>query len=205
IGSIALEDYAEDVERVLASELVAASPAEDRIEPVVIGHDIGGVIALSLARRRLCRAVIALAPPLPGTIADEYRDILRRSRRWLGRALAPPVALPGEPSFDASRLQPDSVLAARALLHPRRAPEPPEVAALVVAGDRDPLVERDALAEAARGLGADFAERAAAHWGLEDAGFERHVDQLHRWLVKRLGADLLRLTGSEDLDDDEQP
>ncbi|MGH7856997.1 MAG: alpha/beta hydrolase [Candidatus Binatia bacterium] len=205
VESVTLEEYTRDLEDVLGSDLLAARDEEDRMAPVVIGHDLGGLLGLSLARGGRCRAAIALAPPLPGTLREEYRALLGRARRWLSRSLPPPAELPDEPSFDASRLQADSGVVGRALLRGEMPVAPPDVPALVVAGDRDLLIEGKALEARATAMGADFSKRAAPHWGLEDPEFERQVDQLHRWLVKRIGSDLLRMTGWEDLDEDEQP
>jgi alpha-beta hydrolase superfamily lysophospholipase len=189
IGDVELEDYLEDVRAWIAE---AGDP------PVVIGHDLGGLLALAAPRSIACRAVIALAPPFAAAHVEAYRRRLRAGSGWFRRRTAPPA----EGDAPPPGLQPDSARVVRSLLAGEPALEPLDVPALVVAGSRDPWLDPARLEAAARALGCAFELRAAAHWDLEGRGFERQVDVLQRWLVRAIGAPLLRLSGFENADDE---
>jgi alpha-beta hydrolase superfamily lysophospholipase len=199
IGDVAFEDYVEDVATILSRiEKPGDAP------PVLIGHDVGALVAFAAAAIRDCRAVVALAPPLPGTQTTEYRRQLGRTRGWIHRVVVPPATVDPEESLDRSRLQVDSARIARSLLRDEALAEPTAVPTLLVGGARDPFVSAMKLEHAASRAGCGFAARAAAHWGLAGAGFERQVDVVHRWVVRQVGAPLLRLSGYEDVDEDEE-
>src|SRR4029077_11348142 len=73
---------------------------------------------------------------------------------------------------------------------PARRPVP--VPALVVAGDRDPLLPVPAAAALAASLAADHVVvPGAAHWPILAPAWQRTVAEVHRWLVRRLGESLL--------------
>jgi pimeloyl-ACP methyl ester carboxylesterase len=189
------EDYAAD-----ARELI--SLATDPSPPVLVGHDLGGLIAIASAAGTRCRAVVALAPPLPSAHTDAYRELLRRSLGWFSPGVARAPTDAAEAGFDASRLQSDSGSVVRALLRGEIRLEPVKSPTLVVAASRDPFLDSRRLEAQARSLGSSFAERASGHWALEGEGFERDVDLVHRWLVQQLGSGLLKLTGYEDRDEE---
>jgi pimeloyl-ACP methyl ester carboxylesterase len=174
-----LADYVEDV--------VSIVEARGGITPILVGHAVGGLVALEAARRISCRAVVALAPPLPGAIRPALREILGRRAGWLDRRVPPPAEIEG-----LGPVVTDS----------------PRVATALVGGDFEvgPLsvpVRVVAFAAEAERRGWSHARRAAGHWDLSGRGFERQVDPIHRWLVRELGGELLRLSGFEDLEEDE--
>ncbi|MEA2625077.1 MAG: hypothetical protein QOD06_1122 [Candidatus Binatota bacterium] len=192
IARVTVSDYFADLTEILSAD---QSPA------VVIGHGVGGLLALEAAASLPVRAAVALAPPLPGTVTEEFRRALRRGGGVFRRPLPPPDTLTPDAAIDAAQLQPDSPRVARALLAGELSPRRPLVPAAIVAGVRDPWVDAGALEEWAARLGAAFLSRDAAHYGLAARGFERQVDAIHRWIVSVLGSDLLKLTGTEDLDE----
>jgi pimeloyl-ACP methyl ester carboxylesterase len=192
IARVTFSDYFADLTDILST---------DEPPAVVIGHDVGGLLALEAAANLPVRAAVALAPPLPGSLTEEFRRVLRRGGGVLRRALPPPDALTPDAAIDAAHLRPDSRRVARALLAGELSPARPVVPAAIVAGLRDAWIDAGALEEWAGRIGAAFLTRDAAHYGLAMRGFERQVDAIHRWLVSVLGADLLKLTGSEDLEE----
>ena len=186
-----LADYVEDV--------ISIVEARGGITPILVGHGVGGLVALQAARRISCRAVVALAPPLPGAVRPALREILGRRAGWLDRRVPPPA--------DIERLGPvvtDSPRVATALVGGDVEIGPISIPVRVVGGERDDWVDPDALAAEAERRGWSHARRAAGHWDLSGRGFERQVDPIHRWLVRELGGELLRLSGFEDLEEDEE-
>lgn len=194
LEDVTFEDYVTDLIELISFETDAP--------PVVIGHDLGGMIAVAASLRVPCRAVVALSPPFPSAHTPAYGKMLRHSVGWLRRAVGQPPASLAEPELDSSRLQPDSGRVIRGLLRGEPAIERCGAPILVVAGERDPYLDTARLEAQARTLGSAFATRDAGHWGLHGSGFERHVDLVHRWLVREIGSPLLKLTGFEDLDDE---
>jgi pimeloyl-ACP methyl ester carboxylesterase len=155
---------------------------------------------LEVGERLRCRAVVALAPPLPEAMTREYRRWLARTSGWSRwRVLLPPE---GVETAEAAGFELDSPRVGLELSSGRPGPQRVSIPVLVVAGRRDSAVDPEALREAAKRIGGDFLVREAGHWDLLGAGFERQVDPIHRWLVRTAGAELLRLTGFEDLEDD---
>jgi len=159
--------------------------------PILIGHDLGGLLALRLAEH--ARAVVALAPLVPLPLAHQPAAALGRAgsvwQRWRdadrgpGRALAGsyPVAAGIESASLLAELQEDTT-------------EPPPatgIARLVLAAAGDPLVSVDDARALATAHGCEFETVAGEHpLHLED-GWESHVGRVHRWLIKSLGEDLL--------------
>src|SRR5437867_3185341 len=90
--------------------------------------------------------------------------------------------------------------AAAVAAHAAALPTPPvllghdlgSLVALVVAGDRDPLLPPPAAAAFARALGAEHQSLdGAGHWLLAGPTWQRSVGLVHRWIVQRLGEPLL--------------
>ena len=198
LAEVTVEDYREDLAGVLASDELAPGPERD--STIVIGHDLGGLLGLGLAGDAACRAAVALAPPLRPALTRDYRRALRG--RWFRRTLGAPVEPVDDRPPAGGVLQDDSSRVGKAILGGGIARDRADVPSLVVAGERDRWIDPRALESAARELGCDFLARPAGHWGLDGGGFERHVDQIHRWIIRRLGPDLLRLTGYEDLEEE---
>ena len=188
-----LEDYETDVREAMAS-LDA--------QPVVVGHDIGGLLALRAAAS--ARAVVALAPCVP---AFDPAGLVRGLAR-LGLRAGRPVRAPrGEPGRryvgdPALTLVPEPSAVVRTLM--RDTIEVPSSATptLIVAGGQDlfvPFARAEALA---RRLGAAFSvDTSAGHALPVEAGWERRVNDLHRWLIQQLGDPLLALREESEQDE----
>ena len=192
IAQLSIADYLGDLERVLATCEAA---------PVLVGHDLGGLLALSCPPGA-ARAVVALAPLVPGALGGTVNRVLSS---WTARvamlrsgALPPPSGRLGA-AYLASPVPggttPESTRAARELRDdtfsvPSRRGTP----TLLVAGEHDPFCPPPAVERLARHLGADFqiAERAghAMAWA---PGWEVLVAATHRWLIQTLGEPLLLL------------
>ncbi len=165
--------------------------------PVLLGHGAGAILALAGARAGAAAAVVLLAPLLPGTAA-----VRGLARRWdvvaavlRGRPIPPPRGAAAGRLFGETPAGLD-LETGRAVLDVVRGRLPPAgrlgVPALLVAGERDPLLGREAATALAASLGAEFAEIAgAAHWPVLPPGWQQTVAVVHRWLVRRLGEALL--------------
>lgn len=165
--------------------------------PVLVGHGAGAVVALETARTGVAAAAVLIAPLVPGSAA-----VRALTRRWdalfalmRGRGIPPPRG------GDASRLFGEvpgglDVESPRAVLDVVRgrppAPGALGIPTLVVAGDRDPLLARDAAAAVASLLEAERVEiEGAGHWPILAPAWQRTVAAVHGWLVRRLGEGLL--------------
>jgi pimeloyl-ACP methyl ester carboxylesterase len=91
IGSASVTDYAEDA--------TAAARALDR--PIVIGHSMGGLVAMLLAGRNLARAVILVSPAPPRGITVLSPQLLLRMWRYLPAMLFSRPFLPTDADLDA--------------------------------------------------------------------------------------------------------
>ncbi|HEX9444908.1 MAG TPA: alpha/beta fold hydrolase [Candidatus Binatia bacterium] len=198
---LSFDDCVADLKRV-----VRAAPAP----PVVLAHDLGGLIALKAVANEKAAALALAAPVPPKNIAPElpralqllrlkYRPLvfLRRSfrleekdftRLWLAPdsergAAAPPGCLVA----DAHRLIAEFFARGAAL-------DPGAVACpvLVAAAGEDRVAPLAALRRFAQWLGADFRAFAGrGHWLIGAAGGEEAVREVHRWIVQKAGAEML--------------
>ena len=172
------------------------------VPAVLLGHDAGALLAAASGRR--ATAVVLLAPLVPGSAA--LRTLVLDARALLrllfGRPLAPPgpsgraLAWGDLPAPVAAgvlrRLGPDDAAAVHDLLRRRVPLERTGVPALLVAGDRDPLLDPAAAVALADRLGAELAVLpAAGHALLAGPAWQQTVGLVHRWIVQRLGAPLL--------------
>jgi len=196
---LTLRDYVERVRDVVAS---CAAP------PVVVGHDLGGFLALSGAAAS-ASAVVAMAPLLPGGFLRRNPALMgvrqRLALAW-GDQLPPPRGRRAEAYFgrEAAALpipEPCGVVRdLRAL--PREPLAPRSVPTLILAATADAFCPRDALAAWASRCGAELRDVQGAAHGLPwVAGWESRASEIHRWLVQQLGEPLLL---PRDEDDDEQ-
>jgi pimeloyl-ACP methyl ester carboxylesterase len=197
ISGVRIADYLSDLQRVI--ELCDAAP-------VVMGHDLGGLLALACPPGAT-RAVVALAPLVPRAISGGLRPAVLptwRSRlaMWRARPLAPPRGKVGAEYFAAAPpggATVDSVRAASELddrvFRLRIGSECP---ALLVAGECDRISPPGAVERLAQHAGAQFriAERSghAMPWA---SGWEQHVVATHRWIIQTLGEPLLLLRDDE--------
>jgi pimeloyl-ACP methyl ester carboxylesterase len=195
----------------LAAWLDDLLAAIQRLEapPVLLGHDVGGLLALALAGGDAVRAAIAVAPLLEG-IGSLVKPLPRVLGRLVGREIPPPD--PAHPVFAAEgeatpadlREQMASEPAARVLAVAKRllAPAAPRVPTLLVAQASDAAVSPVAVEIAARGIEADFQRHPGGHWPMLGDGADAWVGRIHRWVIQRCGASLLLLRGDEDLRDE---
>jgi pimeloyl-ACP methyl ester carboxylesterase len=172
----------------------------------VVGHDLGGLLALACPPT-VARAVVALAPLVPHAIGGTANPALSRWSARLAmfrsRPLRPPrgqlgVAYfahtaPGGTTNDSARAARELCSDAVRLLAPGGRPT------LLIAGERDPFCPPRAVERLALYLGAQCqtAERAghALPW---DFGWEQRAAGMHRWLIQALGEPLLLLRGDDD-------
>lgn len=159
--------------------------------PVVLGHGMGGLLALRTADAS--RAAIALAPIVPGSSTP-----VARAGTWLqrlrGASLSPGRTLAS--SYPAARHAEDPALL-RALADGPAASTASGAStaklALVVAGADDPVTRPESVRSFASAIGASTEVIAGAHALHIDDGWEVTAGLVHRWLVVSLGEDLLAL------------
>ena len=184
---------------------VAAHAAALPTPPVLLGHDLGSLVALAAAARTRTAAVVLLAPLVPGSAPA--RALALRPGTFLQLLLARPVPPPGvraaaplcgELAAPLGRavvasLAPESPRVLREVVRPRTPPAAVAgVPALVVTGDRDPLLPAPAAAAFARALGAEHQSLdGAGHWLFAGPAWQRGVGLVHRWIIQRLGEPLL--------------
>lgn len=182
------------------SQVLRAAP----FPPVVLAHDLGASIALEAAAENKLSALVLVAPLPPENglpravklLRLKYRPLLflRRAFRleesdfrklWLGsgtqdgRAADCLVA-------DAPALV-DAFFARR----PNPAPQKISFPILAAAGRDDRIVSPAAQQSFADRIGADFREYAGGHWLIGEAGGEEIVRDLHRWIVQKVGGEIL--------------
>lgn len=157
--------------------------------PIVVGHDVGGSIALRVAD--CARAVVALAPVAPGaapflaTESGTWWQRLRGGDRSPARSLA--AAYPRA----AGRTESTQLLSELA-----SAPSADMAAAdgaplLVVAGAGDPVVPSAIARSLAQTAGAAFDVVPGGHAIHLDDGWEATAGLVHRWIIRSLGENLL--------------
>ena len=170
---------------------------------VLVGHDAGGLAAILAAGRHPAAAAVLVAPLVPRT--PGARSLVRSPRALLAlvrdRAVAPPSgAAAARLGADGGGgapvgLAPEPAAVVRDVVWGRVALAPvPGTPTLVAAGDHDPLATTAEIAALAHALGAQIETLpGAGHWPLAGRTWQRTVDVVHRWVVRRLGAQNLDL------------
>ncbi len=187
---------------MLASEALGAL---DR-PAIVMGHGVGGLIALKLAETKPIKAAVALAPLVPGLPNPLVSRWSSLGARWLGRPLKPPTGrtlfellLDVEPFQRPSMVQalvPDAAPAACEVVSggisfAARQDLPPR---LVLAGEVDTFAPVDKVKAFADSIGAAaLIAKGRGHWLIGGRGLERTIGEAHRFLVRALGEELLLL------------
>lgn len=164
--------------------------------PILIGHDVGALLALAGAARG-ARAVVAVAPVVPrvcgGPPVPAAIGLRARLAAWRGRALAPPAALlaahygatpPGGFTADSARV-------ARSVAALTCEPPSPPVPGLVIAASGDQWVPIEAATRLAARLRLPLEVLPGSHALPWDSGWHQLVAVTHRWLVRTLGEPLL--------------
>ncbi len=190
LGQVRFADFVADVR-----EVIAACEAP----PILLGHDLGGLIALQCAAAT--RAVVALAPLVPRSFDVHApglaRGIWARLALWRGLPL-PPSGRHMLDYFGAhppAATTPDSAVVARELADTDlRLAGGATVPLLILAGGADPICKPAALERLARHLGAHLQHVPGAGHALPwEAGWEKRVSGIHRWLIQSLGEPLLAM------------
>jgi pimeloyl-ACP methyl ester carboxylesterase len=205
LGTTSLHDYVADLE-----ESLNALPEK----PVVIGHSMGGLIALLLCAKGLAKAGVLLTPAPPaGVIAFRPSNLLAFARiqaRWgwwrkphratLAEALShtfnttdPRDGTEIYASFvhDSGRALLEIALpwldgTNAATVDPRRVTVP----LLFVAAEKDKLTPPDVVRRAARRFAhvSDYVEyKGQGHWVPGQPGWDRVADETATWLDAKIG------------------
>jgi len=178
-------------ERALTQILEAIAVLE--APPVIVGHDVGALFALLAAGH--ARAVVALAPIVPPPTAPAAPRLLRHAGTWLQRIFGRPLSPPREYRSDlrhADVREPPSLVRALTtgpLLLP---PLPPAVPSVVWVAANDPVMPMETARALATHTGAELRVCSTGGHDLPSAdGWEGRVSDIHRWVIQRLGSELL--------------
>jgi pimeloyl-ACP methyl ester carboxylesterase len=201
------------LEKLRFNDLITlASEAIEGIgrDAVVLGHGIGGLVALKLSEHRRVKASVAYAPLVPGFRTPIAGGIGNRIAMMLGRPIKPPsggilfeLIADSDPFTRDGLIKamvPDSGAIATDVMTGAIEFAAADKAAprLVVAGDSDifaPLQETTKFAES---IGAKLATiRGRGHWLIGGRALERAINETQRFLVRALGQDLLLLYPEE--------
>jgi pimeloyl-ACP methyl ester carboxylesterase len=190
LGTISVSDYVADAS--------AAAKALDR--PIVIGHSLGGLVALRLAAAGLVRAAVLVAPAPPRWISVLSPPLLARMGRYAADLLLDRAFLPRREDLDAlvlnrvpveerdavrARLVPDSGRAARdaALGVHAVAAREVSVPMLFVSGDEDRFIPLGVTTRVARRFGAPLhVARGHGHFLFAEPGRAPHLTAMLDWI-----------------------
>jgi len=189
IGQVRIADHLSDLRA-----LIEACDAP----PVLVGHDLGGLLALHVTDA--VRARVALAPLVPPPLGRGPQLVLSRwSARWSmlrSRQLPVPTGAAARAFFGVSvpgGVGADSGSLAREITRGNGVqPKPSAVPTLVLAGEHDAISAPADIRELATSISATLHQVQGAGHGMPwEAGWERRVGEVHRWLVQTLGESLL--------------
>jgi non-heme chloroperoxidase len=187
-GRLSIADYVDDAE----------AAARELGRPIVIGHSLGGLVALLLAGRDLVRAAVLVSPAPPRGISVLSPAILWRMTRYLPALLLSRPFLPRDADFDALVLNevpverraairklfaPDSGRAAReAALGVFDVPAV-RVPMLVVGAEHDRFIPYGVARRVARRYSAPLhTARGHGHFLLAEPGWEREAAAMLDWI-----------------------
>lgn len=190
VGKLGIREFAEDA--------VAAAQALDR--PILLGHSLGGLIALLLLARGYARAAILVSPAPPRGIRATSWAVTRRMARHLPELLLGLPLIPTRDELDelvfshvldgdrdalAARMVPDSGRAARQAAlgvydaHHRSVRSP----LLVVGADGDRFIPPATAQKVAARYGAPFRlAKGHGHFLFAEPGWEAELDAMMRWV-----------------------
>ena len=218
LATIGWEAYAPDLRRSKGpadsfEEMVAlAGEALDALgrEAIVIGHGMGGLLALTLSERPGVKAAVAYAPLIPGFRPPFVAGLGARIARWRGGMLQAPAGRLGlEMAADADphmreaivrEMVPDSARIALEIAsgQVRISQQARATPRLVIAGERDRFAPADLASRLAQSIGAAYARvEGRGHWLIGGRALERAIAETQRFLVRQLGQDLLLLYPEE--------
>jgi pimeloyl-ACP methyl ester carboxylesterase len=186
----------------LADEMLAALERY----AVVLGHGIGGLLALKLTERARVKAGVAFAPLAPGFRSPLFMRAGNLLSLWRRRLLKPPAgrilfelfadAAPYQRESLIKALVPDSAAMAIEVAHDavefaRGASSAPR---LIVSGDSDIFAPHDRVERFAAAIDAKFVTlRGRGHWIIGGRALEHAINETQRFLVRALGQELLLL------------
>jgi pimeloyl-ACP methyl ester carboxylesterase len=184
-------------------------------EAIVVGHGIGGLVALKLAENSVVKAAVAIAPLAPGFRTPLFMNISNRIRIWRGLPLDPPsrrrlfefvadADAHSRPQI-IKTLTAGATAAALDVVEDKIAFASADQSAprLIVAGESDIFVPYAKLAAFAHRIGAPIVKiPGRGHWLIGGRGLERAMNEIQRFLVRSLGRDLLLLYPEEWKKDD---
>jgi pimeloyl-ACP methyl ester carboxylesterase len=201
------------IEKLRFNDLAAlASEAIEGIgrDAVVLGHGVGGLIALKLSEHRRVKASVAYAPLVPGFRTPLIGGIGNRIAMMLGRPIKPPrgrilfeLIADSDPFTRDGLIKamvPDSGAIATDVMNRAIEFAAADKAAprLVVAGDSDIFAPLQATTKFSESIGAKLATiRGRGHWLIGGRALERAINETQRFLVRALGQDLLLLYPEE--------
>jgi pimeloyl-ACP methyl ester carboxylesterase len=201
------------LEKLRFNDLAAlASEAIEGIgrDAVVLGHGVGGLVALKLSEHRRVKAAVAYAPLVPGFRTPLAGGIGNRIATMLGRPIKPPrgrilfeLIADSDPFTRDGLIKamvPDSGAIATDVMNGAIEFAAADKAAprLVVAGDSDIFAPLQQTTKFAESIGAKLATiRGRGHWLIGGRALERAINETQRFLVRALGQDLLLLYPEE--------
>ena len=201
------------LEKLRFNDLAAlASEAIEGIgrDAVVLGHGVGGLVALKLSEHRRVKASVAYAPLVPGFRTPLIGGIGNRIAMMLGRPIKPPrgrilfeLIADSDPFTRDGLIKamvPDSGAIASDVMTGAIEFAAADKAAprLVVAGDSDIFAPLQQTTKFAESIGAKLATiRGRGHWLIGGRALERAINETQRFLVRALGQDLLLLYPEE--------
>jgi pimeloyl-ACP methyl ester carboxylesterase len=207
LEQLTFQDCVQDLKRVIRA---ASFP------PVLLAHSLGGLIAQKVAEEKEVSALILLSSLAPAGIKIvtsralrllhlKYWPLvfLRRSfrlqeRDYLQSWLA---SLPeGHHPEILKCMVPESGHLISEFFNRRLEVDPRRIHCpiLVIAGSEDRVVSVSSAREMAHRLGADLTEYPGhGHWMMGEGGGEGFVRDIHRWIVQKLGEEILLADLSE--------
>lgn len=203
------ESALEKADFAMLTELAAEAVASLGREAIVVGHGIGGLVALNLSERGGIKAAVAIAPLVPGFRTALFMPRWNFLSAWQHRPLSPPTGrtlfefvadadvhsreqiikglIPG-PTAAALEVANGKVSFANEKTAPR----------LIIGGEADKFAPFEKLDEFARGIGAPIVKIPnRGHWLIGGRALERVINETQRFLVRSLGRDLLLLFPEE--------
>jgi len=192
--------------------LALASEAIDALgrDAVILGHGVGGLVALKLSAHPRVRASVAYAPLIPGFRTPLIGGFGNRLAIMRGREIKPPrgrmlfeLIADSDPfTRDGSikAMLPDSGRVAADIINGAIdfAASKQTAPRLIVAGDSDIFAPFDRTQQFADSIGAKLAKiPGRGHWLIGGRALERSINETQRFLVRALGQDLLLLYPEE--------